>query len=53
MDRFHDFVNQYERDHAFTIDEAALREVIEHKVKAEGSEEIKEMIRNYRQNETQ
>jgi hypothetical protein len=32
MDRWYDFVSQYQRDHGFTINEPALREHIERKV---------------------
>jgi len=32
MNRWYDFVNRYQRDHGFTIDEPALREIIEYKL---------------------
>lgn len=32
MNRWYDFVNQYQRDHGYTIDEVALRETIEYKL---------------------
>lgn len=47
MNRFYDFVDQYQKDHGFTIDEAALRETIERKVKAGNDEDMKEIIREY------
>ena len=31
MDRWYDFINQYQKDHGCSIDEAALREIIEKK----------------------
>lgn len=45
MDRWYDFVNQYQRDHGYTIDEAALRELIEHKVDGGVNEDLRELIR--------
>ncbi|MBW1795903.1 MAG: hypothetical protein JRJ38_16020 [Deltaproteobacteria bacterium] len=47
MNRFYDFVDQYQKDYGFTIDEAALREVIERKVKAGVNEHIREIIREH------
>ena len=32
MDRWYDFVDQYQRDHGYTIDEVALQEIIEYKL---------------------
>ena len=45
MDRWYDFVDQYQRDHGYTIDEAALREQIEHKVQGGVNEDLRDIIR--------
>ena len=48
MDRFYDFVNHYHREHGNTIDEAALREEIERRIKNSGgniSDELRDTIR--------
>ena len=47
MNRFYDFVDQYQKDHGFTIDEASLREVIERKVKAGVNEQIRKIIHEH------
>ncbi|MDB5292392.1 MAG: hypothetical protein JWL69_3633 [Phycisphaerales bacterium] len=39
MDRWYDFVNLYQRDHGYSIDEPALREHIEKKVGGHFSDE--------------
>ena len=46
MNRWYDFVNQYQKDHGFTIDEAGLREVIERKVEGSVNEQLREIIRD-------
>lgn len=45
MGRWYDFVNQYQHDHGFTIDETVLREHIEHKIEGCINEDIREIIR--------
>ncbi len=47
MERWYDFVDQYQREHGFTIDEVALRENIEGKVtKITGKRFDSEDLRN-------
>ena len=46
MERWYDFVDQYQRDHSYTIDEAALREHIEHKVEGGVKEGDRKTIRD-------
>ncbi|MBU4361269.1 hypothetical protein KJ813_01230 [bacterium] len=45
MDRWYDFVNQYQKDHCYSVDEAALREIIEKKVEGNVNDLLKEEIR--------
>lgn len=45
MDRWYDFVDQYQRDHGYTIDEVALREHIEHKLEGRVNENLRDIIR--------
>ena len=45
MDRWYDFVNQYQKDHGFTIDEAGLRETIESKVNGVVNDQLRNIIR--------
>ena len=50
MERWYDFVNQYQIDHGFTIDETALREIIESKLtekigKRFDNEDLRNVIR--------
>jgi len=47
MNRFYDFVNQYQGDHGFMIDGPVLRKAIERKIKFEVDEDIRNMIRKY------
>ena len=44
MDRWYGFVDQYQRDHGFTIDEAALREKIEAKIGGDVNEDLQNII---------
>ena len=44
MDRWYRFVDQYQRDHGFEIDEAALRETIESKI-GSVTDELQDVIR--------
>ena len=44
MDRWYDFVDQYQRDRGYTIDEPMLREHIEHKVEGGVTEDLREVI---------
>lgn len=46
MNRWYDFVNQYQKDHGFTIDESGLREVIERKVRGAVSDQLRAIIRD-------
>lgn len=46
MDRWYDFVDQYQRDHGYAIDEALLREHIERKVEGGVSENSRDIIRH-------
>lgn len=45
MDRWYDFVNQYQKDHGCSIDEAALREIIEKKVEGNVNDLLRQEIR--------
>jgi hypothetical protein len=45
MDRWYDFVDQYQRDHGYTIDEAALREHIEQQVEGGVNDHLRDIIR--------
>jgi hypothetical protein len=45
MDRWYDFVDQYQRDHGFEIDETALREHIEQAVGESVNEALRNVIR--------
>lgn len=45
MDRWYDFVNQYQKDHGYSIDESALREIIEKKVEGNVNDLLREEIR--------
>lgn len=45
MDRWYDFVNQYQMDHGYSIDEAALREIIEKKIAGNINELLRKPIR--------
>lgn len=45
MNRFYDFVSQYQKDHGYTIDESGLLEIIEQKLGGEPSTEEQETIR--------
>mgnify|MGYP001567756336 CR=1 FL=1 len=44
-DRWYDFVNQYQKDHGYSIDESALREIIEKKVEGNVNDPLREEIR--------
>ncbi len=44
MERFYRFVDQYHRDHGFTIDEAGLRDLIETKTKSKGNDALCDII---------
>jgi hypothetical protein len=46
MDRWYDFVDQYQKDYGFTIDEADLREIIEGKVKGGVNDQLRQIIRD-------
>jgi hypothetical protein len=49
MNRFYDFVDVYQREHGYCIDEVALREEIETRVTRYGgsvSEELRDIIRD-------
>lgn len=49
MERFYDFVDQYQKDHGYTTDDDALREEIETRVtRYDGSvsEELRDIIRS-------
>lgn len=46
MDRWYAFVDQYQKDHGYTIDEPALREYIEGKVEGDVNEDLREIISN-------
>ncbi len=47
MERWFGFVDQYQREHGFTIDEAALCETIEHKLtEIAGKRFDNELLRN-------
>jgi len=39
MDRWYDLISQYQRDHGYAIDEAALRQQIEHQVGGQFTDE--------------
>ncbi len=45
MGRWYDFVDQYQRDHGYTIDEAALREHIENELEGSVNEDLRDIIR--------
>jgi hypothetical protein len=48
MNRWYDFVSQYRQDLGFTVDEAGLREHIEHKIKDQGQpigDDLSQIIR--------
>lgn len=45
MDRWYRFVDQYQKNHGFTIDEAALREKIESKIDGVVNEDLRDIIR--------
>ena len=45
MDRWYDFINQYQKDHGCSIDEAALREIIEKKVEGNVNDLLRQEIR--------
>ena len=45
MDRWYDFVDQYQRDHGFEIDETALREYIEREIGESINKELRDTIR--------
>ncbi len=45
MERWYDFVNQYQKDHGCSIDEAALREIIEKKVEGNVNDLLRQEIR--------
>lgn len=45
MDRWYDFVSEYQRDHGYTIDEPILQEHITHQSGAT-SDELLDIIRN-------
>ena len=45
MDRWYGFVDQYQRDHGFTIDEPALRETISAKIGGAVNEDLQNIIR--------
>lgn len=47
MDRFYDFVNQYQKDYGFRFDEPALYEIIKRKVVAGIDEQIERIIREH------
>jgi hypothetical protein len=47
MNLFYDFVNQYQKDHGFIIDEPALSDIIKRKIGDGVGKEIREYIRNY------
>ena len=46
MDRWYDFVNQYQKDHGYSIDEIALREIIERKVTDRVTDSLRKEIRD-------
>ena len=46
MNRWYDFVDQYQKDHGYNIDEAALREIIERNVPGGVNELLREEIRD-------
>ena len=49
MNRFYDFVDLYQRQHGYSIDEVALREEIESRViehRGKVSEELRDIIRD-------
>lgn len=49
MDRWYQFVDQYPRDHGFTIDETGLREHIEAEIRAAGrlmNDDLSDIIRS-------
>jgi len=43
-DRFYQFVDQYQKDHGFSIDEPALRDIMKSKVGDQYEQEINEYI---------
>lgn len=45
MDRWYDFVDQYQKDHGYSIDEVALREIIERKVTDGVTDSLREEIK--------
>ena len=47
MERWYDFVDQYQRDHGNTFDEVALREQIEHTVEVSINEDLRKIIRDH------
>lgn len=44
MRRFHRFVDQYQRDHGFTMDEAGMQELIEKKTNSTDKDDLCEII---------
>ena len=46
MNRWYDFVDQYQKDHGNTIDEASLRELIEKTVDDDMGEDLRTIIRD-------
>lgn len=44
IDRFYDFVDQYQKDHGYSLNKAGLREIIEKKIDGEISDELSEII---------
>lgn len=46
MDRWYDFVNQYQKDHGYTIDEVGLREMIERKLGGSVGDDLRDIIRD-------
>lgn len=45
MERWFDFVDQYQKDHGYSIDEVALREIIERKVTDGVTDSLREEIK--------
>ncbi len=44
IDRFYDFVDQYQKDHGYSLNKAGLREIIEKKIDGGVSNELREII---------
>lgn len=44
IDRFYDFVDQYQKDHGYSLNKAGLREIIEKKIDGDISDELREII---------